>query len=303
LAKVALSTSSAAASTLSAANNRRVHRLVDETGFHTARIEELYQECGVDCDLVDLARSKYVHYRNLMVSANMRLVVSVAKKYQRSGIPLVDLIQEGSRGLLRAAEKFDPARGYKFSTYAVWWIRQSIQQLAVHRGRMIRIGEHTVDQMRKLTLAASERLQVDMQQLSFEQLERPQGEHPNRREERRKAFFALKEVTSLDQPLTTSGESTFAQTLAAAQENSDRRLLASEQRQLLEKAMENLTTRERLVVRLLFGLDDGCTRSLAEVGKVLNVSRERVRQIEHGGIAKLRRAFENLSLEPDNLLN
>ncbi len=287
----------------SMAETRRVYRLLDEIGLQTSRIEQAYETCGLDADRVHVARQKYFGYRNRMVSANLRLVVSVAKKYQRSGVPLVDLFQEGSRGLLRAAEKYDPTRGFKFSTYAVWWIRQSVCKASAERGRMIRIGEHTLNQMRRLTDEASQSLNVDAQHLSFEQLPRRLGEHPNRREERRKAFYAMKDVTSLDQPLKSEGESTFAQGLTSAESSADELLLASDQRDYLLRAMQHLSTREQLVVSLLFGLEDGCSHSLSEVGRTLNVSRERVRQIEKGGLQKLRKAFEELSLVPDKLLN
>lgn len=272
----------------------KVQNLVDEANVRTSQIETFFREEVLDVQLsgallrrYHIARERYETLRNRMVAANLRLAVSIAKKYQHAGVPLLDLIQEGSEGLIRAAEKFQPALGFKFSTYSVWWIQQRVRSAVSEKGRIIRVGDGAAGRIRQLRLAAADEEGQAPQTLSFEDLPLPPTT-PTRREELRKSFYACRDVLSLDLPLQAGSQMTHAEAITSEPVDFDGGLIQAEQRQAIGQALEGLTTRECQVLRLRFGLEDGQERNLAEVGRTLGISRERVRQIEVASLQKLR---------------
>ncbi|MCA9132593.1 MAG: sigma-70 family RNA polymerase sigma factor [Planctomycetales bacterium] len=275
---------------------RKVQRLADEALVRTRLIEEYFAASSDACDKrCQLARERYESLRNRMVAANLRLAVSIAKKYQHAGVPLLDLIQEGSEGLIRAAEKFKPSLGFKFSTYSVWWIQQRIRSAVTEKSRLIRIGEAAASRIRRMRAEAVEQQETSPQGLAFEDLPL-ESASASRREELRKSFYVCRDILSLDSPLQTQSGLTHADALPAACEDLDGALIQGEQRQAIGRALQGLTPRECEVLRLRFGLEDGQERNLAEVGRILDISRERVRQIEQVSLKKLR-----LRLKPEEV--
>ncbi len=272
----------------------RIQALADEAGVRTSLIEEFYQSEVANTHLsgalfrkVETSRARFETLRNRMVAANLRLAVSIAKKYQHAGVPLLDLIQEGSEGLIRAAEKFRPSLGFKFSTYAVWWIQQRVRTAVSQKTKLIRIGDGAVARLKKLHSQAATRAEIHFQGTAFEDLAIPELT-PARREELRRSFYAYRDVLSLDLPLKSDSQQTHADTIPSEPVDFDRGLVQDERRQAIGYAFEGLTNREREVLKLRFGLDDGHERNLAEVGRRLGISRERVRQIEVASLQKLR---------------
>ena len=224
--------------------------------------------------------------RQRFIMANLRLVVSVARKYQGQGLPLLDLIQEGNIGLMRAVELFDWRRGFKFSTYATWWIRQAITRAIADQARTIRIPVHMVETMNKVLRIQRQMLQELGREPTVEEVAIKVEMTPDRvREIQRIA----QEPVSLETPVGEEDDSflgDFVEDPAAiAPATAAARALLTE---AIVEALEELNDRERQVVRLRFGLDDGQVRTLEEVGKEFGVTRERIRQIESKTLAKLR---------------
>ena len=224
--------------------------------------------------------------RKQMIAANLRLVVSIARRYAGHGLQLMDLVQEGNLGLMKAVEKFDHAKGYKFSTYATWWIRQAITRAIADQGRTIRIPVHMVESINKTHKVSGKLLQELGREPSEEEIAEIMDLPP---EKIREILRIAQEPVSLETPIGEEEDTLLVDFLASEEqlepEVAANRILMREQ---IRKIMSTLTDRERRVLELRYGIADGEMHTLEEVGKEFNVTRERIRQIEAKALRKLR---------------
>ncbi len=268
--------------------NRKIAELKKAKGDHSAEIAELEE---YNAELIKRAKDK-------MITANLRLVVALAKKYTNRGLLFLDLIQEGNVGLVKAVDKFDYEKGFKFSTYATWWIRQAITRAIADQARTIRIPVHMVETINKMTKVQRQLVQELGREPSAEEISEVMGSDQFPPEKIREIQKIALEPVSFEKPIGEEDDSQVGDFIEDKESDSpdvyaSKQLLKDE----INNVLQLLTERESKVLQLRFGLIDGKNRTLEEVGKEFNVTRERIRQIEAKALRKLKHPTKSKRLK------
>jgi RNA polymerase primary sigma factor len=256
------------------------------------------EETGALHKRVEIVKKRFAEYedaKRALSGGNLRLVVSIAKKYRNRGLSFLDLIQEGNTGLMRAVDKYEYRRGYKFSTYATWWIRQAITRAIADQARTIRIPVHMIETMSKLRNVSKKLLQEMGREPTIEETAKAAGISI---EETRRVLKISRHPISLDRPVGESEDSYFGDFIE--DDTAESPVSAATQEMLkdkIEQVLKTLTYREREIIKLRYGLGDGYTYTLEEVGRIFKVTRERVRQIEAKAVKKLQHPVRSRQLE------
>ncbi|MFO0963163.1 MAG: RNA polymerase sigma factor RpoD [Phycisphaerales bacterium] len=244
---------------------------------------------------IERAFFEYEQAKRDLSGGNLRLVVSIAKKYRNRGLPFLDIIQEGNTGLMRAVDKYEYKRGYKFSTYATWWIRQAITRAIADHARTIRVPVHMIETMSKLRTIQKHLLQELGREPTVEEIAL-RAKMPI--EETRRVMKVSRHPISLDRPVGESEDSHFGDFIEDEKQESPHESASSELlRQRINDVLKTLTYREREILKLRYGIGDGYTYTLEEVGRIFKVTRERVRQVENKAIRKLQHPVRRQRLQ------
>jgi RNA polymerase primary sigma factor len=247
------------------------------------------------CDAIRYRFGEYEEAKRKLSSGNLRLVVSIAKKYRNRGLTFLDLIQEGNTGLMKAVEKYEYRRGYKFSTYATWWIRQAITRSIADQARTIRIPVHMIETMSKIRNVTKKLIQKMGREPTIDEIATASGISV---EETKRVMKISKHPISLDRPIGDSDDSYFGDFIEDEHAESPVNAATHEMlKDKIDQVLQTLTFREREIIKLRYGIGDGYTYTLEEVGKIFKVTRERVRQIEAKAVRKLQHPVRARKLE------
>jgi len=248
-----------------------------------------------ELELARLSKQGDAEAKKMLVECNLKLVVSIAKMYSRSGIPLPDLIQEGNIGLIKAVESFDYTRGFRFSTYAVAWIRQAITRAIERQGRTIRVPSYVIQSIRKLHRLKCDIMNETGREPTVDELAQKASLH---REQVMRLMEASEGLVSLDECISEDGATVLLERLIdATAEDPEVWALKKESVEIVNKLVESLSSQEKIIIEKRFGLGDGATATLQEIGQQLHITRERVRQLEARALKKLRIAATRNRLE------
>jgi len=268
--------------------NRELDYLIHKTHESPEKLSRRVRHMTQRCE-------EYEQAKRRLSSGNLRLVVSIAKKYRNRGLTFLDLIQEGNTGLMKAVEKYEYRRGFKFSTYATWWIRQAITRSIAEQARTIRIPVHMIETMSRLRNVSKKLIQKKGREPTIEEIADATGVSVD---DTKKVMKIARIPISLDRPIGETEDSYFGDFIE--DEGAESPVTAATHEMLkdrIEKVLQTLTYREREIIKLRYGIGDGYTYTLEEVGKLFNVTRERVRQIEAKAVRKLQHPVRSRRLE------